>query len=160
MLYVKIDESGNPQEPPKSYAQIVSAARENGNVILPAESVFQDNLANFSYGLCPYVDPPVPATGNKLVLGVPTKNSDGTYQRVFTEEKATEIEIENRELAIRNERLRVLNRFIDTISPVRWSAMSDVDKAAVSAYRQQLLDLPSATGFPFIQIPPLPSVLT
>jgi len=159
MLYVKIDSSGQPLEVPKSYSQVKADLLEENNSVIPAENVFSTTAHNYGYGLCPYVEPPVPATGKRYELAIPTKQADNTYLRTYKEVEATEQEIENRKIEIRADRRRVLQRYIDSVSPVRWNAMSEADKAAVTAYRQQLLDLPSAQGFPFIALPPLPDCL-
>ena len=49
---------------------------------------------------------------------------------------------------IRNERYLRL-RACDKISPMRWNAMSEAQRADWTAYRQALLDIPQRPGFPW-----------
>ena len=49
---------------------------------------------------------------------------------------------------IRNERYLRL-RQCDKISPMRWNAMTEAQRADWTAYRQALLDIPQQEGFPW-----------
>ena len=55
---------------------------------------------------------------------------------------------EQQEEAIRTERYLRL-RACDKISPMRWNAMSETQRADWTAYRQALLDVPQRPGFPW-----------
>jgi hypothetical protein len=61
-------------------------------------------------------------------------------------------------------RLRIqrgpLLREVDSINPIRWSALSEADRAGLAAYRQALLDWPATEPDPLNPTPPpVPSFL-
>ncbi len=60
--------------------------------------------------------------------------------------KAIEMERLTREARARRDTL--LKETVDSVNPMRWGAMTDVQKDAWRAYRQALLDVPQQAGFP------------
>ena len=50
---------------------------------------------------------------------------------------------------VRMKRNEILETKVDTINPLRWEAMDEMEKELWKNYRQKLLDLPLQTGFPF-----------
>lgn len=59
-----------------------------------------------------------------------------------------EVALKRAEATIRSERALRL-RACDKISPMRWNAMSEAQRADWTAYRQALLDIPQQPGFPW-----------
>ena len=49
---------------------------------------------------------------------------------------------------IRLKRDRLLRLEIDSMNPIRWESMSQVEKNRWSVYRQALLDVPQQAGYP------------
>ncbi len=60
----------------------------------------------------------------------------------------TRLEAEAPAKAVRAERDRLLATVVDPINAVRWAAMTEPERAAWTAYRQALLDVPEQAGFP------------
>lgn len=50
--------------------------------------------------------------------------------------------------AARAKRDGLLSETVDKVNAIRWSAMTDTQKSAWTAYRQELLDIPEQAGFP------------
>lgn len=64
----------------------------------------------------------------------------------------------DRAALMRAERDRLLATNVDAINAVRWAAMSEPDRAAWTAYRQALLDVPQQAGFPLeVEWPVVPA---
>lgn len=81
---------------------------------------------------------------NGNLYPIPPKTSiiDQFDYSTKTMKVATEAEIQAIKLAsIRAERDRILAATVDRINPLRWSEMSDTDRADVEAFRQALLDI-------------------
>lgn len=71
-------------------------------------------------------------------------------QQMLTDGKAADV---------RAQRDALLREKCDTINPMRWESMSDVQKAAMTDYRQMLLDVPNQPGFPWnITWPEIPAL--
>ena len=158
MLYAKIDNAGNPVEVAKNYLQIKGEFLKQ-NAIIPNESVFFNNPALLGYAHVPVSEPPKPKAGMKVVPDIPTKNSDGTYQRTWKEVAVNDMEKKEMDLVMRSRRKEVLRNNIDTISPVRWNNMSEEDKAEVNAFYKEVLDMPEDPSWPFITFPIRPNCL-
>ena len=62
--------------------------------------------------------------------------------------KPYEITSEMLEKQARVKRDRLLKEVVDTINPMRWEAMTELQKDAWRVYRQALLDVPQQDGFP------------
>ena len=58
------------------------------------------------------------------------------------------IEMERLTREARAKRDNLLKEVIDSVNPMRWEALTDVQKDAWRAYRQVLLDVPQQEGFP------------
>lgn len=52
------------------------------------------------------------------------------------------------ETAIRRKRNILLKKTVDSLNPIRWATMSEVQKNAWIEYRQALLDIPQQEQFP------------
>lgn len=60
----------------------------------------------------------------------------------------------------RNLRNKLLRDHIDTINPIRYAALTDVQRREIETYRQALLDIPQQTGWPSdVEWPTKPSWL-
>ena len=158
MLYVKIDDSGNPLEVAKNYKLIQSEFIKDGTII-PVEHIFEANCKSLGYALVPQKEAPEPKEGKNIVPDIPVKKSDGTYERTWKYVDPTDLQIQNMNNVMRDRRNKALNVYIDSISPVRWNSMSDTDKSTVEAYYQELLDLPAKAAWPFVTLPNTPEIL-
>lgn len=54
-----------------------------------------------------------------------------------------------KEMQVRNERDFRLRNDVDSLNPIRWGMLSEEQKTAWGTYRQDLLDIPQQTGFPW-----------
>lgn len=160
MLYVKVDEQGNPVEPAKSFEEVKNIFLSK-NSILPEKFKYDPNP--FGYRFVPS-DVPMPnaQVGKKIVPDIPIKNEDDTYTRVW---KYVDIdgydnipdEILDKQLRIL--RKRYLYKFADSISPLRWETWSEEDKQIVREWYQYVLDMPSHPSWPRMTLPPLPAII-
>lgn len=58
---------------------------------------------------------------------------------------------------VRRERDRIFAATVDRLNPLRWSELSESERAEWSAFRQALKDVTSQAGFPFdVQWPTVP----
>lgn len=63
-------------------------------------------------------------------------------------------------IANRLKRDEALRNYVDTMNPMRWETLSEVEKSEWRAFRQALLDIPQQAGFPDnIEWPNLPSFI-
>ena len=157
MLYVKIDNDGNPLSRSMRYTEI----EEMDNIVLPSVARFEQMIdeKTLPYAKVPFSPlPPVPA-GQKPVQDVPTKNEDGSYSRNFTFEAATEQEIENAKISMRRERKELLSKHVDSISPIRWADMTEAEQEEVATWRKALLDITNDPSFPYVSFPDRPSII-
>lgn len=157
MLYVKIDNNGNPTTHAMSYDELQIAE----NSIFPAVSIFEELIekGDLSYAKVPFSPLPAVPAGKKPVQGVPVKNADGTYSRKIQFVDATEEEISSASDFIRSRREIILNKHVDNISPLRWAEMTEAQQAEIASWRQSLLDMTEDPSFPYITIPAKPSFL-
>ena len=58
------------------------------------------------------------------------------------------IEMEQLTREVRAHRDSLLKEVVDTMNPMRWEAMTELQKDAWRTYRQALLDVPQQEGFP------------
>ena len=158
MLYVKVDQSGNPIDVAKNYLQIKEEFFKE-NTIIPIEPIFNQICSSIGYAEVPYSDPLPSKNGSKVVPSVPTKNADGTMKRTWKYEVVTEEDKELVAAEMKARRLTMLRNLLDTISPMRWESWSESEKEEVKAFRQSLLDITSKEGWPFVTFEPIPSVL-
>lgn len=158
MLYVKVDNAGNPIEVAKNYREI-QAEYLAKNSIFPSENVLIGNSSRLGYALVPESEPLPPKAGSKVVPDVPIKNVDGTMTRKWKYEAVTSEDIELVASEMKARRQTMLRNLLDTISPMRWESWSESEKEEVKAFRQSLLDITSKEGWPFVTFEPIPSVL-
>jgi len=158
MLYVKIDENGNPTTPAMSYDELQIAE----NSVFPNIDIFRIKMDSKEIPYRPVPLSPLPESipdGIRPAPGVPTKNPDGTFSRTFVFEPISE---EAKTALIEKSRLKrdmYLRRYIDTISPVRWEVMSEDEKKIARDFRDGLLTLTDNTSFPFVDFPEVPNFL-
>ena len=94
MLYVKIDDSGNPLEVAKNYKLIQSEFIKDGTII-PVEHIFEANCKSLGYALVPQKEAPEPQEGKNIVPDIPVKKSDATYERTWKYVDPTDLQIQN-----------------------------------------------------------------
>lgn len=77
---------------------------------------------------------------------------DGEIGWIWTDEgwvdPTPQITVEEKAELFRKLRDRKLQRFIDSMNPVRWESMSEEQKQQWRDYRQDLLNVPQQAGFP------------
>lgn len=160
MLYVKVDEQGNPVEKAKSY-EVVRAIFQAQGTVIPESFKFYPEP--FGYAHVPANVPAPPrVAGKKIVAGVPTKNADGTLQRVWIYEDIPNYSLISDDLldrALRQQRKEYLKTFADTISPLRWYSWSEGQREEVMNWYQSVLAMPDSPEWPRLALPPLPSPL-
>jgi len=61
---------------------------------------------------------------------------------------SSQIELETLEKQARSRRDALLKEVVDAVNPMRWEAMTELQKDAWRVYRQALLDIPQQDGFP------------
>ena len=61
---------------------------------------------------------------------------------------STQIETDRLTREARARRDTLLKEVVDSVNPMRWEALTDIQKDAWRAYRQALLDVPQQEGFP------------
>ena len=61
---------------------------------------------------------------------------------------SAQIETDRLEKQARQRRDSLLKEVVDTVNPMRWEALTEVQKQEWRAYRQALLDIPQQEGFP------------
>lgn len=158
MLYVKVDAAGNPLEVAKNYREIQSEYLAK-NSIFPSENVLSLDPSPLGYAEVPESEPLPPKSGSKVVPDVPTKNADGSMTRTWKYEAATQQDIHDVSIEMKARRSAILSDLIDTISPVRWNSWTAEEQAEVTDWRQAMLDITKAEGWPYVPFPELPAVL-
>jgi len=156
MLYVKVDAAGNPVEVAKNEMTIRTELAA-ANVILPA-ILNREKWIELGYAEIPTTADPVPPQPGKMAVpDVPTKNADGTFTR-----KWKYIDAENEASMVKAkkiERARLLAKYADNISPMRWEEMTEVEKTEVKEWRLSLLNATADEAWPYITYNPVPAVL-
>lgn len=158
MLYVKVDTNGVPLEEAKTADAVRSEFIAQGT-ILP--SLFDTKPEGFGYQKVP-ADVPMPdqVVGKNIVPDKPTKKADGTYSRTW---KYVDIPgFDDRDLddmanQMRESRTRYLQKFADSISPLRWNAWSPEQQAEVTEWYQKVLNMTNDPNWPKVAFPPLPA---
>ena len=69
-------------------------------------------------------------------------------QRDATDEEKLE-EDADQAAEIRGRRNHMLRWDIDSLNPIRWASLTTEQQDAMTAYRQELLDVPAQEGFPW-----------
>jgi len=158
MLYVKVDTNGIPLEEAKTSDAVKAEFLAQGT-ILP--SLFDMQPSNFGYREVP-ADVPMPdqVVGKNIVPDKPTKNADGTYSRTW---KYVDIPgFEDRDLdamakQMRESRTRYLQKFADSISPLRWESWTEEQRTEVRTWYQNVLNMTNDPNWPKVAFPALPS---
>jgi len=155
MLYVKLDEQKNPIEFAKSYQMIAREFSEQ-NKIIPAESLFLEK-----YGQVPISEMPERINGKTIMPDIPVKNADGTYQRTWKYVDAvgdpTDLERSQMDLIMKTRRKAYLEKFADTVSPLRWNSWTAEQQQEVTDWYQSVLDMTNDPAWPYMHFPNLPS---
>ena len=158
MLFVKVENNGNPTEEAKNL-EAIKDEHLNQNTILP--SVFSSNPDQFGYRQVPANVPmPEQVVGKNIVPDKPLKNADGSYTRVWKyvdipgfDERDADAMAEQ----MRDSRKRYLQKFADSISPLRWESWSEEEKQEVRNWYKKVLDMPNDPAWPKVGFPPLPA---
>ena len=66
----------------------------------------------------------------------------------LTEEEFGIYQEEKIGIAVRARRDTLLKEVVDSVNPMRWETLTELQKDAWRAYRQALLDVPQQEGFP------------
>ena len=82
-------------------------------------------------------------TGDMIYFGVPIGDA-----RELTEEEFLNYHTKTLETQVRAKRDSLLKEVVDSVNPMRWEAMTELQKDAWRAYRQALLDIPQQEEFP------------
>lgn len=159
MLYVKVDNAGNPVEVAKNYREIRTEFLAR-NSIIPNEDNFFLNVKRLGYAPVPEdgINPPKQA-GMKPVPDVPVKDGQGNFSRKWKLVPCSPEEVRTTSAIMRKRRDSILAKYIDTISPVRWEDMSEEDKGTISSWRKELLNITKDPAFPFVMFPKVPEIL-
>jgi len=152
MLYFKADANGNPLSTPQSEAEIRRDLSSQGTT---APSNLGRWLTENNYVELPVGEPmPIAPLGQKTVPDMPVKNADGTYSRRW---KFVDAAVADPEAQARMYRAAYLNKFADSISPLRWNAWTPEQQAEVTQWYQAVLDLPKDPQWPNVAMPELPT---
>ncbi len=90
-------------------------------------------------------------TGSDVYIGDPFGDAVE-----LTQEEFDALSLENAVKENRAKRDALLQTAIDAMNPMRWEALSELQKDAWRAYRQALLDVPQQEGFPVNVVWPVP----
>jgi hypothetical protein len=158
MLYVKVDEQGNPVERAKTLEVVKRIFLEQGTILPEA---FASSPSPVGYALVPEGEPaPMAQAGKRVIAGIPIKNDDGTYTRTWEQEDIPDYnDIDNNLLdsAMRRARTSYLHKFADSISPLRWNSWTPEQQAEVMAWYESVLKMPDDPNWPRVAFPELPS---
>lgn len=149
MLYVKIDESGNPVGAPVNERDLRKVFKD---VSLP-DVLYDEVAAHLGYACVP----PTKVTIERLPLHAlrltgAVRNPDGALERVYTNVPYTEAEIAARFKELRDKRDRLLRESDFT----QLSDIPEATRTAWASYRQQLRDLPVSVVDPVSAVFPTP----
>lgn len=107
-----------------------------------------------SYNIYPLVQEEEPSV-NRMIetteLQSPKKVS-GNWVRKWKVKKLSQVVVEKN---IREERDRLLKENVDTMNPMRWDLMTDIQKEEWNRYRKDLLSVTEQEGFPYDVIWPI-----
>ena len=145
MLYVKVDAAGNPVEAAKNYRQI-RLEHEKKNAIFPSELTLQRDPQRLGYAQVPTTDEqPTPVEGKMITPDIPVKNADGSFTRKWKYVDALGAD-DVTEATIRERRDKLLSRYVDQISPLRWEIFSEAEKEELAHKEGELRDQYKAEG--------------
>lgn len=124
---------------------------DNPQVSFPVE--ITDAVAA-DFGVYPVQETTPPAyqyATQNLVMGVAKQGAD--YVQTWTVNPASNEEKAQRqagqEAGVRAQRDQLLHDKVDTFNAIRWENMSEQDRQPWRDYRQNLLDVPQQSGFPW-----------
>lgn len=66
----------------------------------------------------------------------------------WTEPLVVSLTAEEKAVNVRRRRKQLLKKYIDSINPIRWNALSIEKQVELTTYRQILLDITEQPGFP------------
>jgi hypothetical protein len=149
MNYVQIDlQTGDV----KKYPYGPDALRQDNQETSFPIDLSEQGLAEWGVFPVALSDMPVVSHAQTVKEASPKLNK-GIWEQVWEVAEATPQEIEDRTRtqarrmrSLRNQRLQTE---IDTVNPLRWETLSDIEKSALHAKRQALLDVPQQAGFPW-----------
>lgn len=130
---------------PEKYS-IGQLRRDNSQTSF-AKTIPDSTLAE--YGVYPYTQPTPPDYENlteHLVEGDFEQDENGNWILPFVVEQ---LSLEKAGSNVRSIRDNLISTEIDTVNPMRWNAMTELQQQNWSDYRQALLDVPQQPGFPY-----------
>lgn len=143
-MYVKVDSEGVLTYP----YSLTELVRSNRQTSFP-QGMVSDELAA-QWGVYPVQATPEPSfdPATQKVVYVDPVNVDGTWVQQWSVVALTPQEAATVESQTANDVRQQRDLLLENSD---WTQVADapVDKAAWAAYRQQLRDVPSQTGFPF-----------
>lgn len=158
MLYVKVDDQGNPLENAKTFEEVKSINLMN-NTIIPER--FKYAPEEFGYRPVPAnVPKPDEIAGKTVMSDVPVKNADGSYTRTWKYADIPGYAMQEDEMLdrqLRAHRKSYLLKFADSISPLRWEKWSEEEKQVVRDWYDEVLNMPNDPAWPRMVLPPLPT---
>lgn len=145
MLYVKINELGDPIDQPVTETKLREILN---NVSLP-KSLTQDILASIGYAIVPEEEPTiVPELGEKVVVDAAKKSGD-TYTRVFKTERLSDVEVLARKYKLRFKRDLLLINSDYSQLPDYQAKLTDEQKQKWLDYRETLRNITDQPTFPY-----------
>lgn len=160
MLYVKVDDQGNPLKEAESFQEVINDNLKR-NTIIPRR--FTTNPEDFSYAFVPAnVETPENIFGKKIVADIPVRQSDGTFQRTWKyidDTKITSMSDEELDQHLRRQRKSYLHKFADSISPLRWEKWSEEEKQEVRDWYESVLSMTDDPQWPRMVLPRIPAPL-
>lgn len=90
-----------------------------------------------------------PQFGNKWSNKLEIDDKGIPYIRYYEEEDRSEQATITASNEMYTKRNILLKNTVDTMNPMRWETLSDIQKTAWRDYRQALLDVPQQEGFPW-----------
>ena len=113
----------------------------------------------YGYGIYEAGVRPNPEKYMRVEPGEITQRDDLIWVQQWTQRDATDEEKleEDADQAaeIRGRRNHMLRWDIDSLNPIRWASLTTEQQDAMTAYRQELLDVPAQEGFPWEVIWPV-----
>lgn len=160
MLYVKLNEKKEPIEVAKNYKTIAAEFAQK-NRIIPNEDIFQTKLNEMGYGLVEISEMPERVYGKTIVPDIPIKQEDGTYLRTwkYIDTISTDLDKSQMDLVMKTRRKAYLEKFADSVSPLRWNSWTAEQQKEVTDWYQLVLDMTNDPAWPYVHFPLLPNPL-
>ena len=119
----------------------------HGQMITPALA------AQYGYGIYEAGKKPSPVKYQRVQEEEITQREDLIWEQQYSLREATDEEKADEDAwkaaSIREERDYKLRWDVDSLNPIRWASLTTEQQDAMTAYRQELLDVPAQEGFPW-----------